>query len=60
MLLGGPGGQRAYHWNRGKLNAWLEGESWARAAQLDEGHLQLTQNLDVYPPRSKSLIVELP
>lgn len=60
LLLGGPGGLRAFHWNDGKLKPWMEGQTWSAAEQLDEGHLQLTQMLDVFPPRSQNLIVELP
>jgi hypothetical protein len=61
LLLAGEGGTRAYHWKvRGKLEQWLEGEIWDQAEQVDEGHLQLTSNLDVYPPRSEKRIVELP
>lgn len=61
LLLAGSEGPRAYHWaGRGKLKPWLEGENWVAVEQLDEGHLQLTQRLDLYTPRSKKLIVELP
>ena len=54
-------GARAWHWSGpGKIKPWLEGESWSSVEQLDEGHLQLTEQLDVWPARSKKKIVELP
>jgi hypothetical protein len=60
ILLERGGTQRAYHWTpRGKLKPWLEGESWIEVEQLDEGHLQLTQNT-ADPQRPKKQIVELP
>ena len=61
MFVDGSGGYRALHWtDSGKLVPWLEGESWMRVKRFDEGHLLLTQHVDVYPPRSKDLLVELP
>jgi hypothetical protein len=60
MLLWQGGSQRAYHWTpRGKLEPWLEGESWIEVEQLDEGHLQLTKNT-TDPKQPKKQIVELP
>jgi hypothetical protein len=60
ILLSQGGSQRAYHWTpRGKLEPWLEGESWIEVEQLDEGHLQLTKNT-ADPKQPKKQIVELP
>jgi hypothetical protein len=61
MLLGTHDGRRAFHLTPGgKLKPWLEGETWSKVEQLDEGHLQLTQRIDETPPRYQKLIVELP
>jgi hypothetical protein len=61
LLFSGIDRQHAFHWQpRGALKPWLGDESWSRVEQLDEGHLQITQSLDEYPPRTRKKILELP
>jgi hypothetical protein len=61
LLFGGKDTQRAFHWQpRGSLKPWFQGETWSRVEKLDEGHLQISQALNEYPPRTRKKILELP